>query len=91
MTPFAAFPEFCGFLCQMLQVHDHARAEDIGGLGAENAGGEQVQNEFSPVVHNRVSRIVTALIADNDIIFLAQQVDHAALALVSPVGTYDGC
>ena len=74
---------------QVLQVNDHARPQHVDRAGAENAGGHQVQDEPAPVVDHRMAGVVPALIADHDAIALAEQVHHAALALVAPVDAHN--
>ena len=51
--------------------------------------GDQVQDELAALVLDGVAGIVAALIARNDVVILAQQVHHAALAFVAPVDTGD--
>ena len=76
---------------EVLKVDDHAVAHDVHCALAGYAGGEQVQDNFTVVVYNGVSRVVAALIAADYIIIGAEQIDHAALALIAPVDTYNGC
>ena len=78
------------FLLEVLGVDDHAAAHDADNIGAQNAGGNQVQDEFAALVLDGVASIVAALIARNNVIVLAEQVDHAALALVAPVDAGNG-
>ena len=78
------------FLLEVLGVDDHAAAHNADNVGAQNAGGNQVQDEFAALVLDGVACIVAALIARNNVIVLAEQVDHAALALVAPVDTGNG-
>ena len=79
----------CNLVCQMLQVNHHTGSHDIYGSGTQNSGRQQVQNEFSALIHHRMSRIVTALVTDNGMIVGAEQIDHSALSLVSPVDADD--
>ena len=74
----------------LLEVDDHATAHNADNVGAQNAGGNQVQDEFAALVLDGVACIVAALIARNNVIVLAEQVDHAALALVAPVNAGNG-
>ena len=74
----------------MLRVDDHAAAHDADNVRAQDAGGDQVQDELAALVLNGVAGVVAALIAGNNVIILAEQVDHAAFALVAPVDTGDG-
>ena len=78
------------FLLEVLGVDDHAAAHNADNVGAQNAGGNQVQDEFAALVLDGVACIVAALIARNNVIVLAEQVDHAALALVAPVNAGNG-
>ena len=81
----------CGDLfLEMLRVDDHAAAHDADNVRAQDAGGDQVQDELAALVLNGVAGVVAALIAGNNVIILTEQVDHAAFALVAPVDTGDG-
>ena len=77
------------FAHEMLKVNDHTVAHHIDGVRAQNAGRQQVQNELALVVDDGVPRVVAALIADDDVIVLGKQVNHSALAFVTPVDAYD--
>ena len=87
----ALFAQATDLADQMLDVDDHADAHDVDRLGAQNTGGQKVQNELAAVVDDGVTRVVAALIADDDVVLTAQKVDHAALAFVTPVDAYNGC
>ena len=76
---------------QVLGVDDHAGTHDVDGLVAQNAGREEIQHELALVVDDGVPGVVAALIAHDNVVFLRQEIDHAALALVAPVDAYDGC
>ena len=72
---------------QMMRVDDHTVAHDADDIRAQDAGGQQVQHELAALVLDRVTGVVAALITCNDVILLADQVDHAALALIAPVNS----
>ena len=74
---------------KMFEVDDHARPHHIDGLITQNAGRQQIQDELAFFVDNGMSGVVAALITDDNIIFFAQKVDHAALAFISPVCSYN--
>ena len=74
---------------EMLRVDDHAAAHNADDVRTQDAGGDQVQDEFAALVLDGVASVVAALIAGNNVIILAEQVDHAALSLVAPVDTGD--
>ena len=76
-------------MIEVLQVDDHAVAHDIDNFRAEYAGREKVEDELSSRIYDGVTRVVAALITADYILFLGEKVDHAALALVSPVYTDD--
>ena len=75
----------------VLRINDHAGAEHVHGLVAQDAGRHEIEHELALVVDDGVAGVVAALIAHDDVVLLAEQVDHAALALVAPVDAYDRC
>jgi len=83
----AALPQAGSLVEKMLKVDDYAGAQDVHGVVPQDTGGQQVHDELALLVHHGVAGVVAALIADDHVVFLAQQVHHAALALVSPVGS----
>ena len=74
----------------MLRVDDHAAAHDADDVRTQDAGGDQVQDEFAALVLDGVAGVVAALIARNNVVILTEQVDHATLALVAPVYAGNG-
>ena len=72
---------------QMVRVDDHTIAHHADNIRAQDAGGQQVQHELAALVLHGVARVIAALIARNDVVFLTDKVDHAALALIAPVDT----
>ena len=81
----ARAPQLLDLAAEMADIHHHAVAEDVHLLMAEDAGGQQVEREGAAVVLDRVAGVVAALIADDHVVILGHEVDHAALALVAPV------
>ena len=75
---------------QALAVQRHAVAQNVHDTLAENAGGQQVQCELALLVDDGVAGVAAALITDQHVTVLSQQVHHAALSLIAPVDTYDG-
>ena len=75
---------------QALAVQGHAVAQNVHHALAEDAGGQQVQRELTLLVDDGMAGVAAALIADDHVIVLGQQVHHAALSLVAPVDAYDG-
>ena len=74
---------------QVFKIQGHVAAEDVDDAFPKHAGREQMQREFAQVVDHRMPRVSPALIANDVIIPLRQQIDHAALAFVAPVDPYD--
>ena len=74
---------------QVFAVHGNTVAQNVDHALAEDAGRQQMQSEFTQLVDHRVTGVAAALIADDHIIVLGQQVYHAALALVTPVDAYN--
>ena len=83
----ALLPQLVDLAVQMVRVDDHTVAHHADNVGAQDAGGQQVQHELAALVLDRMASVVAALITCNDVILLADQVDHAALALIAPVDT----
>ena len=83
----ALLAQFIDLAVQMMRVDDHAVAHDADDVRAQDAGGQQIQHELAALVLDRVACVVAALIACNDVILLADEVDHAALAFIAPVDT----
>ena len=74
---------------EVLQIDGDAVAEDVHNTAAEDAGRQQMEGELAQLVYDRVARVAAALIAHDHVKALRQIVDHAALALVAPVDTYN--
>ena len=85
----AAGAQSAALIVQVLQIDDDAVADDIDRGLAEDAGGQQVEDELALLIHDRVTGVVSALIAADYVIVPGEQVDHTALSLVAPVDSYD--
>ena len=72
-----------------LGVDRHAVADDGHDALEKNTRREQVQSEFSEFVDDGVTGVAAALIAHDDVIVAADEVDHSAFALVAPVDAYN--
>ena len=48
-----------------------------------------MQRKFAMLIDDSMSCVSAALIANNHIVILRQQIHHAALALIAPVDAYD--
>ena len=60
-------------------------SKHIGDLRMADPARQRVKSELSILVHNRVTGVRAALIADNDIRLVREDVDNLALPLVTPV------
>jgi len=74
---------------EALEIDDDAVAEHVHHVRQEDAGGDEMQGKFAVFVHDSVASVVAALITADNVIFLGDQVDHAALALVTPVDSHN--
>ena len=73
-------------------VDDHAVADDRGDVVVEDAARHQLEGEGLAVHHDGVAGVVAALIADDQLHLLGQEVGELALALITPLGPDDdGC
>ena len=77
------------FDAEVFGVKRHAVAQHIDHIRPEDAGWEQMQGELPVLVDDRMPRVAAALIAHDDVVFLRQQIDHAALAFIAPVDAYN--
>ncbi len=70
-------------------VDDHAVADDGGDVRVEHAARHQLQREHLVADDDAVARVVTTLVANDEVALLRQVVGEAALALVTPLGADD--
>lgn len=87
----SALSEFCDFFAKMLDVNDHTVSHDVDFVLAQNCRRQKIEHEFAFVVDDGVSCVVAALIAHHDVLFFGKQIDHSALAFVTPVDTNNRC
>jgi hypothetical protein len=77
---------------QHLRIDHHAVADDRHDVVVQHARGNELEREGLPVDHQRVPRVVAALVADHQVHLLGEEVGELALALVAPLGSdHDGC
>ena len=74
---------------QLLQVQCHAVANDIGHMGVERAGGQDVEGEAAIIIDDGVAGVGTALEACHDVGMFRQHIRDLPLAFIAPVGAYD--
>ena len=76
---------------QHLGIDDHAVADHRRDVVVEDARGDELQGEGLAVDDERVPRVVPALVADDQVHLLGEEVGELALALVAPLGSdHDG-
>lgn len=85
----SAVSESCDFLAEMLYIHDHTVAHNVDFVFSQNTRRQKIENELSFFVYDGVSRVVSALIADDHVLRFGKQVNHTAFAFVAPVDTND--
>ena len=66
-------------------IEHHAAGDDALHLGPEDAAGHQRELEGLAVADDGMPGVGAALVADDDIVLLGQQVDDLALGLVAPL------
>ena len=74
---------------QHRRVDHHAVADDRGDVVVEDSARHQLESEGLAVDDDRVTRVVAALVADDQVHLLGDEVGELALALVAPLGADD--
>ena len=72
------------------EVDDHAGAEDAHRVRVEDARRDEMELECSELVHDGMAGVVAALVADDQIRLLREEVRDLALAFVAPLRSDDG-
>ena len=73
-------------------VDHNAIANDWRDVRVQDAARHQLQLEGLAIDHEGVARVMTALIADDEMLIAGEQVGELALPLVTPLGSDDdGC
>ena len=86
----APCPQGIHLLAQHLGIEHHAVADEAGGAGVQDAGGEQVHDGFFAADHQGMAGVVAALEPDHGLGRFGQQVDDLAFAFIAPLGAvYD--
>ncbi len=81
----AAGDEAVDFGQQAGRIEDHAGGHHALDLGAEDAAGDERQFERLAAGDDGMAGIGPALVADDDIVLLGEQIDNLALGLVAPL------
>ena len=71
------------------RVEHHAAGHDALHVGAEDAAGDQRELVGLAAGDHGVAGVGPALVADDDVVLLGQQIDDLALGLVAPLQTDD--
>ena len=75
------------FVEQRGQIDHHAVADDGLHAGAQNAAGDQLEDELLLADEDGVAGVVAALVARDDVEALRQKIDHFPFTLVTPLRT----
>ena len=80
-------------LCEEdLRVDDDAVADDRRDRGVQDPARDQLEGELLAVDHDPVPGVVAALVADDDVHLLREEICELALALITPLGAHhDRC
>ena len=70
-------------------VDDDTVADDGGDVRVEHAARHQLEREHLVADDDAVARVVTTLVANDEVALLRQVVGEAALAFVTPLGADD--
>ena len=85
----------CGKTIQFFQdrmrVYDDSRRNHRLNVALKNAGWQKTEFICVAVEFNRVPGVVSALVADNDVVFFREQVDDFAFGFVAPLHTNNRC
>ena len=76
---------------QYLRVHHAAVANDRHAIGIHDARRNLVQAVLLVTHHNGMTRVVSALVADDAVKIRRDKVANLALALIAPLGTNQHC
>ncbi len=71
------------------RVDHHAVADHRGDVVVEDAARHQLEGEALAVDHDGVPRVVTALVADDEVHLLGEEVGEPTLPLIAPLGPDD--
>lgn len=85
----AAGQQAVDFLQQAGRIEDHAGGDHALDLGAEDAAGDERELEGLAAGDDGVAGVGPALVADDDIVVLREQIDDLALGLIAPLQTDD--
>jgi len=69
------------------RIEHHPAGDHALHLGAKDAAGNQRQFISLTASDHRMARVAAALITDDDLMLVGQQIDQLALGLVSPLQT----
>ena len=69
---------------------DRPRPDDVERVGVEDAGRHEMQLERPVLIDDGVSRVVAALVPDDHVRLLREEVGDLPFAFVAPLGSDDG-
>ena len=85
----AVFHEAFDFAEKHGRIDDDAVADHADLAGVQDAGRNQVKNEFLTMHHQSVAGVVPALKAHDAFGILGEQIDNLSFSLVAPLGSDD--
>ena len=85
----AAGDQAVDLLQQAGRIEDHAGGHHALDLGAEDAAGDQRQLEGLAADDHGMAGVGPALVADDDVVLLGEQIDDLPLGLVAPLQSDD--
>ena len=76
---------------QRWQIDDNTIADDRNDVLVQHSARDQLKRIFLVTNDDRVSGIVSTLIANDVVVRLGQEVNDFGFALITPLRTYDDC
>ena len=89
-TPFhgnAVAPEPFDLFKKRLGVNHDPVADDADFSGMKDPGGNLVEDKFTVLDPDRVTRIISSLKTSDDVATRGQEIDHFPFPFISPLGT----
>ena len=84
-----AFSQTVHFLEQGGRVDHHPVPDNTLLAFVQNSRGDQVQDELFRADHDRMARVMAALVARNNVRPLRQQVNDLSFSFIAPLGADD--
>src|SRR5207245_3848545 len=85
----AGFPQVLDFFKKSRRVDDHAVGDHRSNIRPKHAGGEKREFERLAVADDGVAGVGPAVVANDDIVLVGEEIDDLAFGLVAPLQADD--